>query len=86
MNEEQKKNVANLVINAWQYMLRNEEDALDEEQLEDLYRTAGELYDFEPIVVTVIDSMLPDIYETFKKSGSDEAIKLVIEAIEEESR
>lgn len=84
MNEDEKKNVANLVFSAWQYMQHNREDTLSEEQVEFLYEVAEELYGLDSIVVTMIDSMSPDIYEKFKKSRSDEAIELVIEAIEEE--
>lgn len=86
MNEERKKNIANLVFSAWQYMRHNREDALSEEQVEYMFEVAEELYGLDSIVVTVIDSMSPDIYEKFKKSRSDEAIELVIKAIEEESR
>lgn len=86
MNEERKKNIANLVFSAWQYMRHNREDALSEEQVEYMFEVAEELYGLDSIVVTVIDSMSPDIYEKFKKLRSDEAIELVIKAIEEESR
>ena len=67
-------------------MQHNKEDTLSEEQVEFLFEVAEELYGLDSVAVTVIDSMSPDIYEKFKKSRSNEAIELVIEAIEKESQ
>ena len=83
MTIHQRDAISNLVKRVKYYTAANGEDVLTDEQVNDLYQSAS-AYGLNPRVVMMIDAMLPDIYEKFKKGKSGEAIDMVIEALEED--
>jgi len=79
----QKDAISNLVKKVKYYTAVNGEDALTDEQVNDLYQSAN-AYGLNPRVVMMIDAMLPDIYEKLKKGKSSEAINMVIGVLKED--
>ena len=79
----QKDAISNLVKKVKYYTAVNGEDALTDEQVDDLYQSAN-AYGLNPRVVMMIDAMLPDIYEKFKNGKSSEAIDMVIGVLKED--
>lgn len=79
----QRDAIGNLVKRVKYYTAANGEDALTDEQVNDLYQSAS-AYGLNPRVVMMIDAMLPDIYEKFKENKTQEAIDMVVEALEED--
>ena len=75
--------ISNLVLRARYYMTVNKKDLLTDEQVNDLYESAG-AYGLDPSVMITIDAMLPDIYKKSRENKTWEAVKTVIEALEED--
>lgn len=79
----QRDVISNLVKRVKYYTAANGEDALTDEQVNDLYQSAN-AYGLNPRVVMIINAMLPDIYEKFKENKTKEAIDMVIGVLEED--
>lgn len=77
--------ISNLVLRARYYMTVNKKDSLTDEQVNDLYESAG-AYGLDPSVMITIDAMLPDIYKKSRENKTWEAVSKVIEALEENVR
>ena len=77
--------ISNLVLRARYYMTVNKKDSLTDEQVNDLYESAG-AYGLDPSVMITIDAMLPDIYKKSRENKTWEAVSKVIEALEEDVR
>ena len=75
--------ISNLVLRARYYMTVNKKDSLTDEQVNDLYESAG-AYGLDPSVMITIDAMLPDIYRKSRENKTWEAVNAVIGALEED--
>ena len=75
--------ISNLVLRARYYMTVNKKDSLTDEQVNNLYESAG-AYGLDPSVMITIDAMLPDIYKKSRENKTWEAVNAVIEALEED--
>lgn len=73
--------ISNLVLRARYYITVNKKDSLTDEQVNDLYESAG-AYGLDPSVMITIDAMLPDIYNKSRENKTQEAIDMVVEALE----